>query len=158
VLFLGLSGAGFFAGAVITPAVVRRIGKQTWIVALLGLAALTVLVTIAPFREVPLAVGGFVLGLASQGIKISVDVIVQESVLDAYRGRVFSVYDMLFNGVFVGAAAVAAVTLPATGRSFSVLAALFAGWALAAVAYHLAAGRLGSLVEGDLTAGARRSG
>ncbi|MGI8333364.1 MFS transporter [Actinomadura scrupuli] len=138
VLFLGLSGAGFFAGAVITPVVVRRVGKQAWIVALLGLAAVSVVAACAPFREAPLAIGAFLLGLASQGVKISVDVILQESVLDAYRGRVFSVYDMLFNGMFVAAAAVAAITLPGTGRSYAVVAALFAGWALTAVGYRLA--------------------
>jgi hypothetical protein len=138
VLFLALTGAGFFAGAVITPVIVRRIGKQTWIVALLGLAGFTVLTTFGPFREIPLATGGFLLGLVSQGIKISVDVIVQESVLDAYRGRVFSVYDMLFNGMFVAAAAVAAITLPYTGKSYPVLAALVASWALTAALYWLA--------------------
>jgi MFS family permease len=138
VLFLALTGAGFFAGAVVTPAVVRRIGKQAWIAALLGLAGFTVLAAFGPFREIPLAAGGFLLGLVSQGIKISVDVIVQESVLDAYRGRVFSVYDMLFNGMFVAAAAVAAITLPYTGKSYAVLAALFAGWTLTAALYALA--------------------
>jgi MFS family permease len=140
-VFLTLSGAGFLVGAVITPAVARRIGKQTWIVTLLGLAAFSVPATYAPFRELPLAAGGFLLGLVSQGIKISVDVIVQESALDVYRGRVFSVYDMLFNGTFAAAAAVAAVVLPDTGRSYSVLTALFACWVLTAAAYWLAAGR-----------------
>jgi MFS family permease len=138
VLFLTLTGAGLFAGAVITPAVVQRIGKQTWIVALLGLAGFTMLAAFGPFGEIPLATGGFLLGLVSQGIKISVDVIVQESVLDAYRGRVFSVYDMLFNGVFVAAAAVAAFTLPYTGKSYAVLVALIASWALTAALYWLA--------------------
>jgi hypothetical protein len=140
-VFLALSGAGFLVGAVITPAIVRRIGKQTWIVALLGVAAIGVVVTCAPFQQIPLAVGGFLLGLVSQGVKISVDVIVQESVLDAYRGRVFSVYDMLFNCTFVAAAAVAALTLPGTGKSYAMLAALFAGWTLTAVTYWLATRR-----------------
>ncbi|MCW2884019.1 MAG: hypothetical protein QOE54_2198 [Streptosporangiaceae bacterium] len=146
VVFLALSGAGFFAGAVLTPVVVRRVGKQTWIVALLGLGAFTVPATCAPFQETPLAIGGFLLGLVSQGIKISVDVIIQESVLDAYRGRVFSVYDMLFNGMFVAAAAVAAISLPDTGRSYAMLAALFAGWALTALAYWRASSRFAPAV------------
>jgi MFS family permease len=153
-VFLALSGAGFLAGAVITPAVVRRIGKPTWIVALLGLAAFSVPATCAPFQETPLAVGGFLLGLASQGIKISVDVIVQESVLDAYRGRVFSGYDMLFNGMFVAAAAVAAITLPDTAKSYAMVAALFAGWTLTAIAYWLATRRFSRavpLVVSDLS-------
>ena len=45
------------------------------------------------------------LGVAAQGSKICVDTIVQESVDDAYRGRVFSFYDVIFNIAFVSAAA-----------------------------------------------------
>ena len=53
------------------------------------------------------------LGLAAQGVKICVDTILQREVDDGFRGRVFTVYDMVFNGVFVAAAALAAVVLPA---------------------------------------------
>ena len=41
-------------------------------------------------------------------MKICVDTIVQETIDDAYRGRVFAVYDMLFNVSFVSAALFAA--------------------------------------------------
>ena len=41
----------------------------------------------------------------------------QSSVDDGFRGRIFSVYDVLFNIAFVGAAAVAALMLPPDGRS-----------------------------------------
>ena len=50
-------------------------------------------------------VGAFVLGVAAQGSKICVDTIVQTSVDDAFRGRVFSFYDVMFNIAFVSAAA-----------------------------------------------------
>ncbi len=56
----------------------------------------------------------FVLGLTTQGAKIATDTIVQFSVDDAFRGRIFSVYDVLFNIAFVGAAAMAALMLPLT--------------------------------------------
>jgi hypothetical protein len=59
----------------------------------------------------------FVLGLTTQGAKIATDTIVQFSVDDGFRGRIFSVYDVLFNVAFVGAAAVAALMLPPDGRS-----------------------------------------
>ena len=62
-------------------------------------------------------VAAFVLGLVTQGAKIATDTAVQSSVDDAYRGRVFSLYDMLFNVAFVGAAGVAALILPPDGRS-----------------------------------------
>ena len=73
--------------------------------------------------------------LASQGIKICVDTFVQAGVDDVYRGRVFSLYDVLFNVAFVAAAATAAVVLPPDGRSYPVLGVLAAGYFLTAVAY-----------------------
>src|SRR6202043_2415699 len=102
---------------------------------LLGLGALTVATTLTPFRQFSFLIGGFLLGVVSQGVKVSVDTIVQESVDDAYRGRVFSVYDMLFNATFVGAAAVAAIALPTDGKSYGVLAFLTAAYILTALAY-----------------------
>ena len=63
------------------------------------------------------------LGLASQGIKICVDTLVQTGVDDAFRGRVFSLYDVIFNVAFVAAAAVGAAVLPADGKSYAVLGA-----------------------------------
>ena len=62
-------------------------------------------------------IAAFVLGLTTQGAKIATDTIVQSSVDDGYRGRIFSLYDVLFNVAFVGAAAVAALMLPPDGRS-----------------------------------------
>ena len=136
-VFLSVSGVGFLTGALITPWVVGRTGKNGWIVFLLGGAAVTEAALGLPFAELPLVLSGFTLGVISQGVKLSVDVIVQETVDDAYRGRVFSVYDMLFNATFVGAAGVAAATLPATGKSYAVLTAVIAVYAVAALLYWL---------------------
>jgi hypothetical protein len=76
----------------------------------------------------------FVLGLTTQGAKIATDTIVQSSVDDGYRGRIFSVYDVLFNVAFVGAAAVAALMLPPDGRSALLVVTLAAVYAAIAVA------------------------
>ena len=46
---------------------------------------------------------------------------VQSSVDDGFRGRIFAVYDVLFNVAFVGAAAVAALMLPPDGRSVALV-------------------------------------
>jgi hypothetical protein len=48
---------------------------------------------------------------------------------------VFSVYDTLFNVTFVAALLVGASALPASGVSVPVLAAVGAGYLLAAIAY-----------------------
>jgi hypothetical protein len=64
-----------------------------------------------------------------------VDTIVQETVEDDFRGRVFSFYDMLFNVTFVAAAAAGAIILPMSGKSYVVLALIAAGYALTALGY-----------------------
>ena len=130
-----VSGAGFVAAAVLTPVVTVRITPRTWVLGLLALAALTQVVPGALYREPALLVAAFFLGLASQGIKIVVDTLVQTHVDDAFRGRVFSVYDVVFNVAFVAAACVAAVVLPATGKSYVVLGAVAAGFVAIALWY-----------------------
>ena len=67
--------------------------------------------------EPTLLVASFGVGLAAQGIKICVDTFVQRDVDDAFRGRVFSLYDVLFNVAFVSAAVSAVVLLPRDGRA-----------------------------------------
>lgn len=114
---LGVSGAGFFAAAVITPWAAGRLGPGRWMVVCAAIAAVLEPALGLPFATAPLLVAAFVLGLTTQGSKIATDTIVQSSVEDAYRGRIFSVYDVLFNIAFVGAAGVAALMLPPDGRS-----------------------------------------
>ncbi|MEU6603914.1 MFS transporter [Streptomyces shenzhenensis] len=116
-LAVGVSGAGFFAAAVLTPAVVGRIGPGRWIVVCAGAAAILEPALGLPFATAPMLVAAFTLGLTTQGAKIATDTIVQSSVDDGFRGRIFSVYDVLFNIAFVGAAGVAALMLPPDGRS-----------------------------------------
>ncbi|MCK8433795.1 MFS transporter [Streptomyces sp. D2-8] len=116
-LALGFSGAGFFAAAVVTPWTAGRLGPGRWIVVCAGAAALLEPALGLPFATAPLLAAAFVLGLTTQGAKIATDTIVQSSVEDGFRGRIFSVYDVLFNVSFVGAAAVAALMLPPDGRS-----------------------------------------
>lgn len=116
-LALGISGAGFFAAAVLTPWAAGRLGPGRWIAVCAASAALLEPALGLPFAVTPMLVAAFVLGLTTQGAKIATDTIVQSSVDDGFRGRIFSVYDVLFNIAFVGAAAVAALMLPPDGRS-----------------------------------------
>ncbi|EFE68387.1 conserved hypothetical protein [Streptomyces viridosporus ATCC 14672] len=116
-LALGVSGAGFFVAAAMTPWAAGRLGPGRWIMVCSGSAAVLELALGLPFASGPLLAGAFVLGLTTQGAKIATDTIVQSSVDDGFRGRIFSLYDVLFNVAFVGAAAVAALMLPPDGRS-----------------------------------------
>lgn len=133
-LALGLSGAGFFVAAVVTPWAVARFGRYGWIVVCAGAAAVLEPALGLWFALAPMLVAAFVLGVVTQGSKIATDTVVQTSVADAYRGRVFSLYDVLFNVAFVGAAAVSALVLPADGRSVTVVAGVAVLYALVAVA------------------------
>ncbi|MFH8490026.1 MFS transporter [Streptomyces longisporoflavus] len=116
-LAVGASGAGFFAAAVLTPWAVSRLTASGWIVACSGAAAILVPALALPFAPTPLLIAAFLLGLTTQGAKIATDTVVQSAVDDNFRGRIFSVYDVLFNVAFVGAAGVAALMLPPDGRS-----------------------------------------
>ncbi|MCV2491274.1 MFS transporter [Geodermatophilus sp. YIM 151500] len=135
---LAAGGLGTLLAAVVTPRVVRRIGKPRWITVLLvgaGLAQVTLALPLIP----PTAVaGGLWIGFVGQAVKICVDTTLHESIDDDHRGRVFSVYDTLFNVLFVVALVIGAFALPPSGVSYGVLvavavlylltAALFAWW------------------------------
>ena len=126
---------GTLLAAVVTPPVVRRIGTTHWIPLLLvggGVAQLAI-----GLRFVPAAVVlvGLLLGFVAQAVKICVDTTLQETVEDDYRGRVFSVYDTLFNVTFVVALLLGALTLPPSGISAPMLVAVAVGYLVAAVTY-----------------------
>lgn len=124
-----VSGLGFVSAAVLTPVLAGRFGTHDYVAALLVVATATVVFPTALYTVPAILVASFVLGLVSQGIKISVDTTVQLAVDDAYRGRIFVLYDVLFNVAFVVAAGVAAIVLPPTGVSYAVLAASAIGYA-----------------------------
>ncbi|MET8078197.1 MFS transporter [Streptomyces sp. NPDC005303] len=132
-LALGISGAGFFVAAVITPWAAGKLGPERWIVVCAATAAVLVPALGLPFATAPMLIAAFVLGLITQGAKIATDTIVQSSVDDGFRGRIFSVYDVLFNIAFVAAAGVAALILPADGRSATLVVTVAVLYATIAV-------------------------
>ncbi len=132
------SGLGFLTAAVVTPAATARVGTPRWIVVCFALAAATESPYVLHLSELAVVLGGFVLGFAAQGAKICVDTLVQESVDDDFRGRVFSFYDVLFNVAFVSAAAFAALAVPASGVSAAIYAFIALGYAFTSLAYRRA--------------------
>ncbi|GEL96387.1 MFS transporter [Cellulomonas composti] len=135
---LAATAAGFVLAVVLTPTLTPRLGPHRWIVVCLALATVSQLgLAVSAGRAVVLVAAGL-LGLAAQGAKIAVDTIVQRDTADAYRGRAFAIYDVLFNAAFVGAAALAAFTLPDTGWSRPMFVVIAAAYALAALVYSRA--------------------
>ncbi|WP_411114696.1 MFS transporter [Streptomyces sp. 029-5] len=121
-LTVAISGAGFFAAAVLTPWAVGRLGTYGWMALCAGAAAILEPALGLTFAPTPILAAAFILGLITQGAKIATDTVVQTAVDDDFRGRVFSLYDVLFNVAFVGAAGVAALMLPQDGRSVPLVA------------------------------------
>ena len=132
-IVVGLTGLGGAGAMVLTPTLSRYTGPQVWIAIMLLLAAASQLLLVTTPSRAVVYTGAALLGLAAQGTKIAVDTIVQRDTDDEYRGRAFAFYDVLYNAAFVGAAALAAFTLPDTGWSRGVFVALAVAYALAAL-------------------------
>ncbi len=132
---LAAGGVGTLLAASCTPPVVRRIGTRRWTVLLLSVAGVTQCVLGPLFRPELVVAAALVHGFVAQGVKICVDSTLQQTVDDAYRGRVFSVYDTLFNVMNVSALVVAALLLPAGGRSVAMVLTIAGGHLLLAAAY-----------------------
>ena len=135
------SGLGGLLAALVTPRVTRSLGTQRWITAVFALAAVVEVVFGAPYTHRAFLVAAAFLGFAAQASKICVDTLLQESVEDAFRGRVFSFYDTTFNVSFVAAAGLAAVLLPDSGKSYVALGVVAGGYALTALVYGTASAR-----------------
>ncbi len=137
-----LTGVGFISASAVIAPLVRLIGlRATAVVALLLATTGTALVAI-PHRVVWLA-ASVVVGIGAQGYKIVADTLTQAHVDEAYKGRVFTCYDMAFNGFFVLAGVIAALALPITGVTVATMTAIAIGWVLLAAAVGLAALWLG---------------
>jgi MFS family permease len=144
------SGIGYACAAVLTPPATRRMSKPAWIALLLAASAVVTITLGETFVQAAFLAVGFCLYLCRQGVAICATTILQEDVGDAYRGRVFAFYDMMFNVSYVVGAAVGAAFMPATGHSPVIIGLVAAGFAIAAAAYWLAGVRgQGSSGPGD---------
>jgi MFS family permease len=142
-----VTAAGFVAAAAVAPPLSARWGVRRLIIGAFGASALFQLVPGAIFSQVPLLVAGFLLGVTAQAIKLCVDTLVQAHVDDEFKGRVFVVYDMIFNVALVVAAVIGAAILPADGVSVPIVVALAVAYALLGVWFALVSRNL-SMDEG----------
>ncbi|WP_206501636.1 MFS transporter [Flaviflexus ciconiae] len=136
-LLSGISLAGNGSAIVLTPIAHEKLSPWQWIVACLGISTLSQLILIATPSLPWIGIAAVLMGLGVQGAKIAVDTIVQRDVIDAYRGRAFALYDMMYNAAFVGAAALAATILPDTGWSRAGFTGLVVLYLLLATWYGL---------------------
>jgi MFS family permease len=132
-----VAGIGYFCAALVTPVVTRRLSKPTWITVLLGASAVVTAALGETFVQLAYLALGFCLYLTRQGVAISATTILQEEVDDAYRGRAFAFYDMMYNVTYALGAAVFAAFMPSDGRSPVIVGVAAAGYAILAAAYWL---------------------
>jgi MFS family permease len=135
------SAFGYGAAAWLTPIATRRISTAAWITGVLAFGGVVTGVLGPSFGQVEFIGIGFGLGLTAQGLAICATTILQQEMEDEYRGRVFSVNDMLYNVAFVLGAALSAAFMPVSGRSLPMLLVVACGYVVAAALYRIMAGQ-----------------
>ncbi|WP_335334193.1 MULTISPECIES: MFS transporter [Actinoalloteichus] len=138
---VGAAAAGIVVGALLTPRLVARHGARGAVRgALLGGAATMLLLGIVTTLPT-LLLASFLVGLAGQVVKLCADAAVQRDIVDEHRGRVFALYDTLFNVMYVAAIAAAATVAPLDGRSPALLFAAAGLYLLGLVGHGMASRR-----------------
>lgn len=132
---------GYGAAAWLTPLATRRMTNAAWITCLLAIGGVVTGTLGLSFGQPAFVAIGFVLGIVAQGIAISTTTILQQEAADDFRGRVFSVNDMLYNVSFVLGATISAAFMPESGRSVAMLLVAGVGYLAAAVGYRLTTGQ-----------------
>src|SRR6266516_4244524 len=132
---LGVVVAGLAAG-------VRHVGRRRPAAAALAatgshrfLYGILLLMSILLYRNYFYPSGNGNVALSHFSLLVVTSTILQQQIDDEYRGRVFSINDMLYNATFVLGAAVSAVFMPVDGKSYALLAVVAVGYVLAAAGY-----------------------
>jgi sugar phosphate permease len=134
-----VSAVGYACAALITPPATRRLAKQTWITVMLLAAAVSVIALGETFIQVAYLAIGFLIYLTKQSVAICSTTILQEEVEDAYRGRAFGFYDMVFNITNAAGCLVVAAFMPENGKSPAIIVAVTVCFVVTAALYRLAA-------------------
>lgn len=141
--WMALSAAGFALSVAVVPPVAHRIGMRATVVVTLLASAAVQLGPGSVLHPTVLLLASPLIGLLAQSLKVCIDTIVQAHTDDEFKGRVFVVYDALFNaGVVVGAVTAAAL-LPADGASRALLAGIGLFYLAIGVGFWAASARIG---------------
>jgi MFS family permease len=135
--------AGLGVAALLTPWLVHHLGRPRTIQAGLLVSVVAQLALAALLSAPTVLVVAFVLGATGQMIKLCTDAAVQSEIADEVLGRVFALYDIVFNVGYVIAVAVAALLSPPDGRAPTLLAAAAGLYLLGLLAHNLELRRSG---------------
>jgi len=136
-----VSGIGYFCAALVVPPAARRLSKSVIITLLLAVCAVTTAGLGETFNQFAFLGFGFFLYLTSQGVAICATTILQEDADDAYRGRMFAFYDVMFNVTIAAGALISVAFMPRTGKSPVIMGVVAAAYAAVAAGYWLLAGQ-----------------
>jgi MFS family permease len=132
-----VSGIGYFCAALVVPPATRRLSKPALITLLLAVCAVATAGFGETFDQIAFLAFGFFLYLTSQGVAICATTILQEEVEDAYRGRMFAFYDVMFNVTIAAGALISVAFMPRTGKSPVTMGVVAAAYAVVAAGYWL---------------------
>jgi MFS family permease len=132
-----LSAIGYGCAALLMPPVTRRLSKRAAVTLLLAASAVVTFALGETFNQIAYLAWGFLIYLASQGVAICATTILQEETDDAYRGRLFSFYDVMSNIPLAAGALLSVTFMPLSGKSPAVVAAVAAGYLVVAGGYWL---------------------
>jgi MFS family permease len=133
------SAVGYACAALVTPSATRRLSKQAWITVMLLVAGIVTVALGETFAQAAYLAIGFLIYLTKQSVAICSTTILQEDIEDAFLGRAFAFYDMMFNTTIAAGALVFAFFMPLDGRSPVLLVVLAIAFAITAAAYWLSA-------------------
>jgi MFS family permease len=132
-----VSGIGYFCAALVVPVASRRLAKPTVITLMLAISAVVTAALGETFDQIAFLAFGFFWYLTGQAVAICATTILQEEVDDAYRGRMFAFYDVMFNVTIAAGALISVTFMPRTGKSPVTIGVVAAGYAVAAAGYWL---------------------
>jgi MFS family permease len=134
-------GAGILIAGLLTARLIRLFGRRRVILGALLLAALAQAGLGLPMVVPAALLASFLVTGAGQVLKLCVDSSIQLDVADEARGRVFSLYDTLFNITQVVAVSLAATVVPANGYAPGLLIAATVLYLVGATGYAIAVRR-----------------
>ncbi|MGO4957867.1 MFS transporter [Luteococcus sp. Sow4_B9] len=143
-LWMAASGVGFAASVLLVPVLAHRLGMQHTIVVLLLASAAAQLGPGQVINRWWLLLASVLIGWFAQSLKICIDTVVQSHVDDAVKGRVFVIYDVVFNAAIVLASVIAALTIPASGFSRPVFVGIGLGYLALAAGFWLTSRPIGA--------------
>ena len=109
---IGAGGIGVLLGILTVGPLEERFPKERIVAGAFLAGGLSLIAVSFAITGVTVLIASFAVGLTFAWKKIPVDTMVQESLPDGYRGRVFAAYDVVYNLARVIAAAVAIPMLP----------------------------------------------